>query len=234
MKVASSQCTACGLCVPYCPVQAIHLTGTAACVDQAACVECGTCRRVGVCPTGALFQPELGWPRVLRARFSDPLLVHPGTGVWGRGTTEVKTADVSGHYLIGRVGIAIEVGRPGISASFADVEMLTRGLAGVAEFAPHNPVAELIDVRTGALLDGAVRGERVLSAIIEVLVAQERAIDVLRRLRSLTEGIDTVVTVGLIAPCPDGYAPLLEGLAAAGFAPSPGGKVNVGLGRPLA
>jgi hypothetical protein len=146
----------------------------------------------------------------------------------------MKTADVSGRYAAGEVGIAIEVGRPGISASFADVERLTRDLAGLAEFVPQNPVSELIDPRTGALLDGTVRAERVLSAIIEIVVPEEQAIGGLRRLRALANGVDTVFTVGLIARCPDGPGAVLARLTAAGFSPRPNGKVNVGLGRPSA
>lgn len=232
MEIIASRCTGCGACTAYCPVRAIAVVRGTARVDQSRCVECDTCRRVSVCPANALVQPELEWPRLLRARFSNPLLVHPSTGVWGRGTTEVKTADVNDRFPLGRVGIAAEVGRPGVSAGFDDVEEITSELAGMVEFVRRNPVTELIDPDTGLLRDDAVRGERVLSAIVEFTVPQRQAVEALDRVRRLAESIQTVVTVGLIAVGRDGIASLREQLKASGFAPRPNGKVNVGLGRP--
>ena len=83
-------------------------------VNQDECVECYTCyrgmskehlnpvmvrtiRKIGgllrwrfdpepdVCPTDALTEPELSWPRVVRRAFSDPVVPHESTGVHGRG-----------------------------------------------------------------------------------------------------------------------------------------------------
>ena len=78
-------------------------------VNQDECVECSACYRllrsegypprfvratrkvlsffrlgylgdVDVCPTGALKRPELKWPRIIRAEFSDPTITHPEPG----------------------------------------------------------------------------------------------------------------------------------------------------------
>ncbi|HUV55530.1 MAG TPA: hypothetical protein VMW03_10050 [Candidatus Krumholzibacteriaceae bacterium] len=84
---------------------------------------------VDVCPTGALTPPELTWPRSLRAAFSDPTVVHPGTGVGGRGTEEIKTNDVTGRLRRGEAGIVVELGRPGTGARLRDVEKMAMALA---------------------------------------------------------------------------------------------------------
>jgi len=54
-----------------------------------------------ICPTGALTQDELTWPRVVRRAFSDPQMRHQSTGVGGRGTQEVKTNDLTGRVSEG-------------------------------------------------------------------------------------------------------------------------------------
>ena len=48
-------------------------------IDQDDCVECEICQRSGVCPEEVM--PHLEWPRVLRNRFSNPLVTHPDTQV---------------------------------------------------------------------------------------------------------------------------------------------------------
>jgi hypothetical protein len=127
-------------------------------VDQDKCVECSTCYRalrdegywpwfvrslrgvlslfrlghladVDVCPTGALTPPELTWPRTVRAAFSDPTVIHAGTGVGGRGTEEIKTNDVTGRLGAGEAGIVVEIGRPGIGAFFRDIEKVAMAMA---------------------------------------------------------------------------------------------------------
>jgi len=35
-------------------------------IDEDECVECSVCLRSGCCPTEALYQPELVWPRTVR------------------------------------------------------------------------------------------------------------------------------------------------------------------------
>lgn len=91
MKIDQARCVGCGLCVPYCPVGAIHVENRRAAICADACVECSCCRRSGVCKKGAIVQDELDWPRGVRSVMSDVFTVFEGTGVSGRGTEEMKT-----------------------------------------------------------------------------------------------------------------------------------------------
>jgi len=155
----NDKCVGCGNCHAVCPMGAISLNSDGiSVVDQDKCVECSTCYRVlrdegygaglvravrsvlsafslqymahvDVCPTGALEPPELEYPRSLRAAFSDPTVVHKGTGVGGRGTEEIKTNDVTGRLGPGEAGIVVELGRPGVGAHFRDVQTVAMALA---------------------------------------------------------------------------------------------------------
>ena len=174
----ASYCVGCRQCRPYCPVGAIVTApdGRRSTVDQDKCVECGACLRAAVCPVNAVVRPELTYPRTLRSVFSDVTSPHKSTGVLGRGTEEMKTNDVTGRLRAHRVNVSVELGRPGISASFADVEVLSRAIAAFGvHFQEENPVTNLMtDVATGQLRP-EILGERVLSALIEFDVAEERA-----------------------------------------------------------
>jgi hypothetical protein len=202
-------------------------------ISQDECVECGVCLRSGVCKVDAIYQPNLSWPRILRAQFSDPVVVHP-TGVSGRGTEEMKTNDVTGRFREGEVGFAFEFGRPGIGTTFADVEKATMALAWHVEFEPNNPVTLLIDPKTGKLKDDAVRGERVLSAIVECKASQERAVEVIRIMQGVAKEVDTVFSVDAINKCVDGEIPVKRILDKAGINVRINGKTCMGLGRPMA
>ncbi len=234
MKIGEEACVGCRSCLVYCPVDAIKASKDSVQIDQDACVECGACLRSGACRYGALYQPELGWPRVLRAHFSDPLGVHPSTGISGRGTCEMKTNDVTGRFREGEVGIAVEVGRPGIATRFTEVEKLTEALAGKVEFEPLNPLTQLIDVKTGRFRDPSVLKERVLSAIIECLTTEEEGLRALGILKEKAGEVDTVFTVCVINRCREYSVPFKNRLDEGGFKPRINGKTNVGLGRPLA
>lgn len=234
MKINQELCICCQTCIPYCPVNAIKTMKGEVYINQDLCVECGACLKSGACEREALYQPQLGWPRTLRSQFSDPLVSHPSTDIKGRGTAEMKTNDVTGRYLQGEVGFAIEMGRPGISTSFADVEKVAMALAGRVEFEQLNPVTVLLDKGTGRFKDPMVRQERTLSAIIECKTTEDKGLEVLNILRKVSAEIDTVFSLGVINHCVDGYPPFKAMMETAGFKPLINGKTNVGLGRPLA
>ncbi len=233
MKVDPDQCMGCGLCIPYCPVNSIADEGSVVSIDQEMCVECGVCKRSGVCPVDALVEPELAWPRVLRSLFSNPITVHPGTGVAGRGTEELKTNDVTDRFVLGEVGFGVELGRPNMGTSFRDLEKVSMKLAPLGvRFEPKNPVTFLMkDPKTGELQDD-VRDERVLTAIIEFTVPESRTLNVLRVLEEVSDEISTVFSLDLINRMPEkGDPPVLAALKDRGYYLAPNGKVCVGIGR---
>lgn len=236
MRINGELCSRCGKCRPTCPVAAIALDKETKrfFIDQDRCVECEVCLRSGVCPENALERVELTWPRTVRAVFSNPLLIHEETRIPGRGTEEMKTNDVTGRFRPGQVGLAVEMGRPGVSTSFADVQKVAMVCArhGV-DFEPKNPVTGLmIDPATGEL-NPEVLAERALSAIIEFELPQAELAGLLADLKIVAGEIDTVFSLNAIQICsPDGRQPMLDILGRAGFSPSPNGKSNLGLGRP--
>jgi hypothetical protein len=200
-------------------------------VDLDECVECGACFRAGVCPTDAFYQQPLEWPRALRAQFSDPLGVHPKTGIPGRGTEEIKTNDVTNRVKPGFAGIAVEVGRPSVGTRLAEVEKIAMALSRIGvEHEPANPLTFLMtDKQTGKLQDEVLQ-EKVLSAIIEFIVPQDRVVDVLHTLKEVAPKVDTVFSIDLaVRYSPDGSVPIKGAVEEAGFELRPNGKVNIGM-----
>ncbi len=234
-----------------------------AAVNQDECVECYTCyrgmskerlnpvavrtiRRVAralrfrfdpepdVCPTGALTDRPMSWPRSVRRAFSDPLVPHESTGVAGRGTEEVKTNDVTGRVRAGEAGFTIEFGRPGIGVRFRDIDHVTRALGAIGvEFETMNPVTSLMSDSVAGQIRDDVLGEKILSAIVEIKTRLDRVPDVLKALRAAAAGVDTVICLGVSSRCDaHGDTKLEDILHAEGFA-FWRGKTNLGLGRPL-
>ena len=240
MLIDKEICIGCEDCQPYCPVGAIASVEwegeSVSEIDQTECVECGACHeRSGICPVGAIYMPTLKWPRSIREPFSNPHVKHPSTTGQGRGTEEMKTNDVTGRYPVGIAGIAIEMGRPGIGASFADIQTISMALAKLGvEFEPNNPLTALmIDTKAGTI-NPEVLNEKVLSAILEFKIENDRLKEMLEAIRALSTQIDTVFSLDLISRVdPDGSLPVLSIAAEAGFFPRPNTKTNVGLGRPL-
>lgn len=236
MLINYETCTRCAKCIPTCPVGAISGNRSAkrVAIDQELCVECGVCYRAGVCEAGALTRSELTWLRSIRAALSDPLIVHKETRIPGRGTEEMKTNDVTGRYKRGHIGLAAELGRPGIGTSLRDVEKVAMACArhGVV-FEPQNPVTALMVDKSTGQINPEVLNERVLSAIIEFEVPLEKATTLLAELRAVSQKIDTVFSLDAIGLAePDGSIPIHDLLLAEGFSPSPNGKNNMGLGKP--
>ncbi len=265
MEIDKEKCVGCGNCHVVCTMGVISLGDDGrSVVNQDECVECGTCHRVLVnegyrpwfvravrkvlgvlklgyladadlCPTGALTPPDLTMPRLLRAQFSNPTVVHPGTGVPGRGTDEIKSNDVTGRLRSGEAGLVVEVGRPGTGAWFRDVEKVAMALAPLRpHFEELNPVTLLMtDTRTGRMRPD-IMNEKVLSAIIEFKTELDKVPAFLAVLEEVQKQIDTVLSVGVASRCPaDGTIPHEAVVAGAGYKLSPNGKTNLGLGRPL-
>ena len=237
MRIDEETCTGCEECIPYCPVGAILSQGGAVAIDEEECVECGTCERSAPCATESIFRPpeSFKWPRSVRTAFSDPLVPHKETGIRGRGTEEVKTNDVTGRVRTGRVGMALEFGRPGVATDFHDVEQLTTVLARLGvNFEPHNPLTFLMDTQTGKIRDD-VKGERVLSAIVEFETDPSQLKEIVPAVLEASKGIKTVFSWCAITRLgPDKSIPIMEPLRSLGLSPRINAKVNLGLGRPLA
>jgi NAD-dependent dihydropyrimidine dehydrogenase PreA subunit len=241
MIIAPEVCTGCGSCMPYCPVEAIVVIKQKTSkgkrkrtIDLDQCVECGNCLRAKVCPADAIVQQPLEWPRSLRSAFSNPQTEHQSKDL-GRGTEEMKTNEVTNRFKKGEVGVAIELGRPLLGASFRDVDRVTRavGRLGV-EFEKGNPLTSLIEESSSGALRQDVLNERVLSTIVEFKIREERLDDVLLAIRNAAAELETVFSMGLISVLPPkGHAPVLERLKGLGFDVRPNGKVNLGLGRKI-
>jgi len=264
MEIDRKKCIGCGNCHAVCTMGAIYLDEEGiSVVNQEECVECSTCYRVlrnegympwfvrtvrkvlmtfrlgyladvDLCPTGALTPPELTWPRSIRATFSDPIAVHPGTGIGGRGTEEIKCNDVTGRVRKGEAGLVVELGRPGIGAYFRDIEKVAMAMAPLGPFfEPQNPVTQLMEDQKTGKMKGEILAEKVLSAIIEMKTPLGRIPEILQALDQVQREIDTVISVGVSSRClPDGTIPHAEWVRKAGFTLSPNGKTNLGLGRP--
>jgi hypothetical protein len=170
---------------------------------------------------------------VIRRAFSDPLVPHESTGVRGRGTEEVKTNDLTGRVKRGEVNFTIELGRPGVGVRMYDIQKMTMALAkiGVA-FEKNNPITTLMpDPGTGAL-QPEVLNEKILSAIIDVLVKIDRLEEILGVVREVEKQVKTVVAIATGVRCDENgeendVAPIVQRL---GFK-LVRAKTNFGLGR---
>ena len=241
MMIDPNVCTGCGSCMIYCPVEAIVVTEkktskrkAVRAVDLVQCVECGNCLRADVCPVDAIVQQPIEWPRSLRSAFSNPLTEHKSKDM-GRGTEEMKTNEITHRFEKGQVGVAIELGRPLLGASFRDVDHVTRAMAHLGvEFEVGNPLTSLIEDQTRGALRKDVLDERVLSTIVEFKIQEEKLDEVLPAIREVAGHLESVFSLGVISVLPhEGPAPVLERIKRLGFDVRPNGKVNLGLGRPI-
>lgn len=245
MQIDSEKCIGCGRCSVFCIMDCISLVPRDeahpgkgkryAVIDDHECVECGCCQRGADCPTDALTRPELVWPRTVRAVFSDPIITFEETGVKGRGTEEMKTNDVTGRFKPGRVGLACELGRPGIGARLRDLGRLAEALAKVdgLGFEKANPVTSVVmaDPATGAIKP-ELADEKVVSGIIEADLPLEKLTEALEIIEKTAPMLDTVFSLDVIClPDENGGNPALEMIKKTNFTPRFNGKTNLGLGR---
>lgn len=202
MYIDESKCIRCRKCIPYCPCGAIKEKDGAITIELELCVECGVCRTCAKCPRDAIYNVKLAPPRVYRQAFSDPFGKHENTVQkhMGRGTEEVKTNDVTGVvHSLDYVSFAVEMGRPSVTSSFADLEKVAMAVAPFAlKFEENNPVTSLIvDKKTGKL-DPSVLGERILSGIIEFTCPTDRIRAVLEALEKVSHEVNTVFSLCII------------------------------------
>lgn len=233
MIVVKERCIGCGQCIPYCPVGAITLENKKARINLDMCTECFACARSGACKVNALEQQELKGARVVRSLLSDVFTEYEG--IAGRGTEEMKTNDITGRFKRGFAGIAVELGRPGSGATFRDVQTVARAVArhGVL-FEKKNPVTGYLDPATGNVRED-ILDEKVISAIIEILVKNEELEKVLRSIIACADKVDCVFSLDVATAVePDNTIPAKEIVEKMGLFIRPNCKTNVGLGRPKA
>lgn len=239
MRIDAKLCINCELCIPYCPVNAIFAGVDVVEIDQEKCTECGTCIRTSIvqCPTKAFQEtsPAFEYPRSIRRAFSDPTTTHKKTKIPGRGTEEVKTNDVTGRVKKKHYGVAIEVGRPVVSASFIDFEKITMALAKHnISYEECNPVKSLFLDEPRGTLKPEVKEQRVTSGIIEFVIPCEQLESILKTLMEVSKEIDTVFSLDLIARFDSPVMmPEIECLDRLGIKLRPNNKINLGLGWPL-
>ena len=174
VRILEEECVGCKTCQKYCSADKIKYRERKCYVEQDECVDCYVCLRQKVCPKDAIVPTELDtFYKQFMHIMSDPVENH---GVTGRGTEEVKTNDVSGRVRKGRVGLCIDVGRPGVGDRMYDVEKIAMACAqnGVKlEGRERTLLAALMpDLATGKLEEG-VPNERLLSVIVEGNCAEE-------------------------------------------------------------
>jgi len=243
MLIDQEKCDGCSRCIPYCPVNAILLhkkdkkkgVDAYAEINRDECVECSVCFRSAGCPANAIREEELGWPRILRKAFSDPVYTHKGTDIPGRGTEEMKTNDVTGRFLDGFIGFGLEFGRPGIGTRFSDTEKAIKKLLPLGvKLEPCNPLTELIDNPDTGDLKKEVLDEKVLSAIVEGIIPVDMCQNVFAAIKEIAQEIDTVFSLDIISKVGPGETiPAIQEMESAGLSRAINGKVNIGVGHPL-
>jgi Fe-S-cluster-containing hydrogenase component 2 len=240
MRIDPDKCIVCEACVSCCPGEAIKVDSErehATYISDELCFECGVCLRSDVCPEDAFVESGdvAEYPRSVRAFFSDPNTTHKLTLVPGRGTEESKTNDVTGRIKRGEVGICIEMGRPGIGATFQDISLMTSRLkTHRVKFEQCNPLSALMDPDTGSFKEELL-SQRVLSTIIEIRLDSVDDLDnVIPVILGASHEIDTVFSLGCSCRFDEnGELAIMEKLTQLGIVCAPNAKINLGLGRPL-
>jgi NAD-dependent dihydropyrimidine dehydrogenase PreA subunit len=232
MLILEDLCIGCGQCVIICPVQAIKLVDNRVFINDDSCVECNVCYRNAECPVKAIKLKKLKWPRIVRNPFSDVISTHKLTGVPGRGTEEMKTNDVTNRFKEDEFGFSIEVGRPGVGTLLRNIDIFVSKLSQIGvEYEEASPITALL-TEDRLKIKPDLKFERVLSAIIEFKVHEDKFLPVLHIIQEIDKTIETVFTVGIVTRLGKNHLnPMLEVLSQEGFSVRPNAKVNVGLGK---
>src|SRR5665647_879883 len=231
MYVDQDKCIGCRICVKYCPINAIYMEDKKAHINDDLCTECVNCKRSECCKQEALCENELLWPRQVRSLMSNVKTEYKGVN--GRGTEEMKTNDVTHRFTPGHSGIAIELGRPGVSTTLRDLEKIAMAVAkcGV-KFEELNPITSfIVDKKTGKL-NPELLDERALSGIIEIAVTDDKIETVIKAVQEAAKELDTVISLDCVCVVDEeGNIAAKDILDKAGIPYRPNCKTNVGLGR---
>ena len=238
--INQNKCTGCQRCLIFCPAEAISYKDGKCVVDQAVCTECYVCLRHTICPNEAFDPTELNtYIKQFQHVISDAAEAHGiKKGTTGRGGKEVKTQDVTGRIKQGQVGITIDMGRPGLGVYLRDVEKVAMALikAGV-EMPPaeKSPLGSLMQDYTTGKLNPEFLNYHFHTLLMEGICTTEQLPSVLKALQEVENKIETVFAVGLVMHVDKNcYNSALDCLDELGIPKPHRGKVNVGLGRPLA
>ncbi len=231
-EIARDECVECSLCFRGMSQEHLNPTLVRAVRAVLARLRLRFDPEPDVCPTAAIEQDDLTWPRSVRRAFSDVVVTHESTGIAGRGTEEVKTNDVTGRVTRGEAGFVVELGRPAVGVWFSDINRLTLALAKAgACFEEKNPVTQLMDDRARGVIRSDVLAERVLSAIVEFKTSLDQVAKFIDVVERIAPTLDTVVALGVAAlDEPDDSNPIEEIMRVRGY-PIIRGKMNLGLGR---
>ena len=225
-----SRCVGCGQCVTVCPMGAIALADKKASINPDECAECGVCSRSRICPVDAIHAGNLAWPRVLREAYSNPIAEHETTGVPGRGTEGIKTNDSQHRYGRGSMGVFVELGRPALGARFRDVERVVKTFkAHGYDVVPHNPVADLIDDRKTGALKPDVLNEKVISCLVEFMLPETAADELMGIIHELAGAVETVFNVSVALRADEEGRPRLTQIFGPDIFSLPNAKVNIGM-----
>lgn len=188
-----------------------------------------------MCPRDAIIGVFEGYDREVRAHFSDPYTIHPSTGIPGRGTEEMKTNDVTGRFMKGEVGFAIDIGRPLVGVTFKEIGRFIKTINQVnVTWEKANPILYLLKNLENGEFPQELLNVKLHSAVLEFKVPMNKVKDVIQVLKYLAETTDTVFSVGIISRVNDDFTiPVINTLGELGLEVSPWAKTNVGLGRPL-
>jgi hypothetical protein len=129
--------------------------------------------------------------------------------------------------------VVVEVGRPGVSASFHDVQEICMALAKVGvKFDPGSGATALMADPVAGKFKEDILNEKVLHVMIHFSCSNQHLLNSLRALKEVSSRINTVFSIGLSNRLKDdGDIPTVAIAKETGFTPRPHTKTNVGLGR---